>query len=220
MSAQPVERTARKVPVFRWSAPTRWTPKPDALVLLVIGLVLFGVGDSLIVNSRLGNTPWTTLADGVARHTPLDLGEATIVVSFLVLLGWIPLRERPGIGTIGNALIIGSTVKFATRWLPEPSQLAARVAFVLVGIAVVAVGGALYLSTHLGPGPRDGWMTGLGKRLGVPIARVRITVEVVVMGLGWLLGGRLGFGTLAFALTVGHALAFSLARLALFAGAT
>ena len=208
------KRTTRQVPTFSWSAPTRWTPKPSAMVLLLGGLIIFAIGDVLLINSNLGNSPWTTLAEGISEHSPLSIGWATVVVSFVVLLLWIPIKERPGIGTVANALVIGTTIVHTQDRIPEPTALAARVVFVVLGIAVIAAGGALYLSTHLGPGPRDGLMTGLGKRFDVPIARVRITVEIVAMAIGTLLGGTIGLGTVAFALSVGHILAFFLGQLA------
>jgi uncharacterized protein len=206
-------RNVRRVPVFPWSAPSRWHPTIASFVILQFGLVLFGIGDALFVNSRLGNTPWTVLASGLERHSSLDIGEATILISVLVLLLWIPLRERPGLGTISNAIVIGLTVKYATKWLPEPGHLAVRVAFVVAGVITVGIGAALYLSTHHGPGPRDGLMTGIAIRLKQPLALVRITLELLVLAIGFLLGGRLGPGTLVFALTIGHVLTFMLARL-------
>jgi uncharacterized protein len=206
-------RAVRRVPVFPWSAPGRWRPTPSSFVILQFGLVLFGIGDALFVNSRLGNTPWTVLANGLERHSSLDIGEATILISLMVLLLWIPLRERPGLGTVSNAIVIGLTVKFATQWLPEPKHLAVRIVFVMAGVLTVGVGAALYLSTHHGPGPRDGLMTGIALRHKQPLARVRITLELLVLTAGFLLGGRLGPGTLVFALTIGHVLTFMLARL-------
>jgi uncharacterized protein len=206
-------RAARRVPVFPWSAPARWRPTPVSFIVLQVGLILFGIGDAMFVNARLGNTPWTVLSAGIARHSPLDIGEATIATSIVVLLLWIPLRERPGLGTVSNAIVIGLTVKFATRWLPEPDPIAARLAFVAGGLCVVAVGAAIYLSTHHGPGPRDGLMTGLAITLRQPLARVRTTLEVLVMVGGVLLGGHLGVGTFAFALLIGPTLTLVLARL-------
>jgi uncharacterized protein len=208
------KRTAREVPTFPWSAPTRWAPNPTAMVLLVGGLIIFAIGDVLLINSRLGNSPWTTFAEGIADRSPLSIGWATVVISFAVLGCWIPIRERPGIGTIANAVVIGTTIVHTKDRIPEPDSMVTRVGFVVVGIVVVAVGGAIYLSTHLGPGPRDGLMTGLGKRLNVPIARVRITVEIIIMIVGALLGGTIGFGTIVFALTIGHVLAFLLGQFA------
>jgi uncharacterized protein len=206
-------RSVRRVPVFPWSARSRWHPTAASFGILQFGLVLFGIGDALFVNSRLGNTPWTVLANGLERHSSLDIGEATILISVMVLLLWIPLRERPGLGTISNAIVIGLTVKYATQWLPEPQHIALRIVFVAAGVLTVGVGAALYLSTHHGPGPRDGLMTGIAIRLAQPLARVRITLEILVLAAGFILGGRLGPGTLVFALTIGHVLTYMLARL-------
>lgn len=175
---------------------------------------MFGIGDAMLVNARLGNSPWTVLAEGVARHTPLDIGDATVAISMVVLLLWFLIDERPGLGTIANALIIGFTVKFATRWLPEPDELWIRIAMVILGVVIVGVGGAAYLSTQHGPGPRDGLMTGLARRLGKSLARVRTVLEVSALTVGALLGGRVGFGTLWFALAIGPTLAAVLAFMA------
>jgi uncharacterized membrane protein YczE len=180
------------------------------VAVLLGGLWLFGTGEALLVAGRLGNSPWSVLAAGVAKHTPLNLGTATIAVSLVVLLAWIPIGEKPGLGTVANVLVIGVAVDVMGSVLPEPSAMAARVGLALAGIVTIALGGALYLSTRLGPGPRDGWMTGLAHRTGWPIARVRISIELVVLIVGALLGGRLGFSTFAFGLLIGHALAFML----------
>jgi uncharacterized protein len=219
-SAPPTSASAvRRVPTFPWSAPARWRPTPTSFVVLQIGLVLFGIGDALLVNSRLGNTPWTVFAEGIERHTSLNIGQATILTSLVVLLLWIPLRERPGLGTISNAIVIGLTLGFATRWLPEPDSMFVRLLFVVGGIVIVAIGAAIYLSTHHGPGPRDGLMTGLALRLQQPLARVRITLEVLILAIGFALGGKVGVGTFAFAFTIGHVLTFVLARLSTLAHA-
>jgi uncharacterized protein len=212
-------RSVRRVPTFTWSAPARWRPTVTSFVLLQFGLVLFGVGDALLVNSRLGNTPWTVFAEGIERHTSLNIGTATIVTSIVVLLLWIPLREKPGLGTISNAIVIGLTLNVATKWLPEPNSVIVRLLFVAGGIVVVAIGGSVYLSTHHGPGPRDGLMTGLALRLHQPLARVRISLEVLVLAIGFALGGRVGIGTFVFAISIGHVLTFALARLARIANA-
>lgn len=201
------------MPRFPWSAPGRWRPTPASLVILLGGLWLFGTGEALLVASKLGNSPWSVLAAGVARHSPLDLGTATIVISVVVLLLWIPLGERPGLGTVANAVVVGTAVEVMGHVLPTPHVLLARAALMVGGIALVAAAGALYLSTQLGPGPRDGWMTGVAQRTGIPIARVRISIEVVVLIVGALLGGRLGVATFVFGLTIGHVLAFMLGLL-------
>jgi uncharacterized protein len=200
-------RLVRHVPVFPWSASGRWSPRPAALAVLVVGLWTFGTGEALMIDARLGNSPWTVLAEGLAGHVGMRIGTMTVIVSGVVLLGWAVLRERPGIGTLGNALLIGVAVDVMEPRLPVPAAVGWRVVEAVAGIVVVAVGGALYLSTQLGPGPRDGWMTGLARRLDQPIARVRFTLEAVVLVAGWLLGGTVGVTTFAFALLIGHTLA-------------
>ncbi len=187
------------------------------MLVLVIGLVVFGIGDAFMLNARLGAAPWTTLATGIAKRTPLDVGETTILISVLVLLAWIPLRERPGIGTLANALIIGLTIKLATPVMPEPLSLVGRFSCTVLGIVVTGIGGALYLSTQLGPGPRDGWMTGLAKRFGLPLARVRLGIEVAVLTVGFLLGGQIGVGTVLFAVLIGHVVSWALVAVKRFA---
>jgi uncharacterized membrane protein YczE len=191
-----------------WSAQgSSWRAPASTLLILFAGLTLFGIGEGALVAAGLGNAPWTVLAQGVARRTPLDLGGATIAVSLLVLLGWIPLRQRPGLGTVGNVVVIGIVLDLASRVLPEPRVLGWQLLQVAGGIVAVAVASALYLTANLGPGPRDGWMTGIHRRTGVGIATVRTTIEISVLVLGIALGGHAGLGTIAFAILVGYALA-------------
>ena len=173
--------------------------------MLVVGLWAFGTGEALLVASHLGNTPWTVLAQGLSRHSPLSIGAATLAISMVVLLAWIPLRERPGLGTLANAVVIAVAIDVMLRVLPQPRPTAGRLAEVLTGIACIGLGSGLYLTTWLGPGPRDGWMTGLARRTGLPIATVRLSIELTVLVAGWLLGGRVGVGTVAFALSIGYA---------------
>jgi uncharacterized membrane protein YczE len=201
-------RPSPRVPTMPWSAEgsTWWASLPTLLVLFA-GLALFGVGEGALVAAGLGNTPWTVLAQGVARRTPLDIGGATIAVSLVVLLGWIPLRQRPGLGTVGNVVVIGLVLDVASRVLPEPDQLSLQLLQVAAGILTIAVASALYLTANLGPGPRDGWMTGLHRRTGIGIATVRTTIELCALVLGIALGGHAGIGTVAFAILVGYALA-------------
>jgi uncharacterized membrane protein YczE len=175
--------------------------------VLLAGLWAFGTGEALLVASRLGNTPWTVLAQGVSRHSVLSIGEATFVISLTVLLAWIPLRERPGLGTIANAVVIAVAIDVMLPVLPEPDALAGRLGEVLAAILCIGAGSGLYLTTWLGPGPRDGWMTGLARRTHLPIATVRLSIELTVLVAGWLLGGRVGIGTVLFALTIGHGVA-------------
>lgn len=204
-------RPARTVPVTRWRAPGRWSPRPASLVVLVVGLYLFGTGEALIVQAGLGVSPWTVLAQGLATRLPLSIGAATFLVSVVVLLLWIPLRERPGIGTLANAVVIAAALQVGVLVLPAPSALAWQLVLVLLGIAAVGLGSGLYLTTNLGPGPRDGWMTGLHRRTGWRVGRVRLGIELVVLVTGWLLGGSVGLGTALFALLIGAAVAQGLA---------
>jgi uncharacterized membrane protein YczE len=172
---------------------------------LLPGLWLFGTGEACLVHSRLGNSPWTVLAEGVSKHTPLAIGTATILISGLVMLAWIPLHQRPGIGTIANAVLIGVAIDVMLPLLPGPGGIVERYAFVAVGIALVGIGSGLYLTAHLGPGPRDGLMTGIHFRTGMSLRLVRTILEGSALVVGWLLGGRVGVGTVAFAVLVGPA---------------
>jgi uncharacterized membrane protein YczE len=201
-------RPSPRVPTLPWSAQgSNWRAPATTLVVLFTGLVLFGIGEGALVAAGLGNGPWTVLAQGLARRTPLDIGGATIVVSLLVLLGWIPLRQRPGLGTVGNVVVIGVVLDVASRVLPHPDMFGWQLLQVAVGILMVALATALYLTANLGPGPRDGWMTGIHRRTGIGIATVRTTMEICALVLGVALGGHAGLGTVAFALLVGYALA-------------
>jgi uncharacterized protein len=210
--ARPIYRPARTIPVLPWRASgSQWSrPRIVTLLVLVLGLWLFGTGEAALVDVKLGNTPWTVLAQGVADRTALDIGGATIAISVVVLLAWVPLRQRPGIGTIANVIVIGVSLDVMSRVMPAPSATGWRVLEALGAIALVGVGSALYLTANLGPGPRDGWMTGLHRRLGWPIASIRLFIELAVLGAGIALGGRFGPATVAFALLVGYSLALSL----------
>jgi uncharacterized protein len=187
-----------------------WRPSPARLAVLLTGLWLFGTGDALLLESRLGNAPWTVLAEGIAGRTPLTVGIATQLIGVLVLCGWIPLRERPGLGTVGNVVVIGLAIDVMRPLLPTPEALVGRGAAALAGIALVGLGSGLYLSARLGPGPRDGWMTGIHRRTGWPVAAVRFGIEATVLGAGWLLGGTVGVGTVAYALLIGPAVGTAL----------
>lgn len=203
-------RPARTVPVTRWRCEGRWRPTPLSLPILLFGLYLFGTGEALMIQSTLGVSPWTVLAQGVSLKTGLGIGWATFVLSVIVLLLWIPIKERPGLGTIANAVVIATALQIGVNILPAPEPLWQRVAFVLVGIAMIGIGSGFYLTTNLGPGPRDGWMTGLHQITGIRVSRVRLAIEITVMTLGWLLGGTVGVGTLLFALLIGPSVAYGL----------
>ena len=184
-------------------------PGPRRLVQLYGGLALYGLSMALLVRSGLGVMPWDVLHQGLARQLGWSLGVVTIVVGALVLLAWAPLRERPGLGTVSNVVVIGLVLDAVLAVLPEPSSLAVRVALVPAGILLNAVATAAYIGVHLGPGPRDGLMTGLVRRTGRSVRLVRTSIEVAVVALGWLLGGTLGVATVLYALSIGplvHAL--------------
>ena len=173
------------------------------LLQLYAGLVLYGVSMALMVRSELGVMPWDVLHQGVARQLGLSLGTVTILVGILVLLAWVPLRQRPGLGTVSNVVVIGLAVDAALALLEPPSALSARVLFAASGIALNAVATAAYIGVQLGPGPRDGLMTGLVRRTGGSVRLVRTAIEVAVVISGWLLGGTLGLVTVAYALSIG-----------------
>lgn len=205
-------RPAKNVPTTWWSADDPWTLKPrfSTMVLLIVGLIIFGAGDAVLISARLGNTPWTVLAEGIAENLGWSIGESTFFVSFMVLLLWIPLREKPGIGTILNAILIAATIEFLLPILPTPEMFSLQIIQVLVGIVLVAIGSGLYLTANLGPGPRDGTMTGLTKVTGIPIGRIRSGIEIFVIAIGWTLGGKFGIGTILFAILIGPCVAICL----------
>lgn len=212
-------RPSRSVPLTRWRSDRRWTGKPSTLFVLIIGLWLFGTGEALLVISDLGVGPWTVLAQGVASRTSLDIGLATFLISLAVLLLWIPLREKPGLGTIANAIVIATALQVMSGIIPHPTHPVVQVVVVIVGIACVGLGSGLYLTTNLGPGPRDGMMTGIHFRTGWPVAGVRLGIEIVVLTAGWLLGGTVGLGTVLFALLIGPFVGYGLKFVGVVAGA-
>lgn len=185
---------------------------PERLVRLFVGLILFGAGIGLQVRSELGLPPWDVLHQGIALRTPLTIGTATIAVGVVVLLLWIPLRERPGFGTIANAIVVGLTIDATTGIVDAPESLVLRWVLMLGGIVVVAVGSGFYIGAQMGPGPRDGLMTGIARR-GVSIRLARTGVEGSALVVGWLLGGTVGIGTLAFTVLIGPLVHIFLPRL-------
>ena len=194
-------------------APSLWRASPSRLALLALGLTLFGAGEALVVAAGLGNSPWTVLAEGLAVHSPLGVGGATVAVSMVVLLAWIPLRQRPGLGTIANAVMVGWVLGLVLAALGELEGTGMRVVGLLGGIGLVGLGSGFYLGAALGPGPRDGLMTGLHRRTGWPIAAVRGSIEVSAVAVGAALGGTVGIGTLTFAVLIGPAVALGLRSL-------
>lgn len=194
-------------PISAWSAPA------PILLRLLFGLVLFGAGEACLLASGLGNTPWTVLAEGVALNSPLSVGAATVAISFVVLMVWIPLRQAPGLGTLANAVIVGVTIDPVLAMLPDDPGTGAAIALMTGGIALVAIGSGFYLTAALGPGPRDGLMTGFSRRTGSSLRLVRGVIEVSVLVGGAILGGTVGIGTLAFALAIGPGVQLAVERL-------
>jgi len=204
----------RTVPAVPWTAKNRWDLSIQRVAILFFGLAVFGLGDGLIIQSGLGNAPWSVLAQGISLKTGLSIGTSTLIIGALVLSLWIPLKERPGFGTLSNILIISLFIEIATNIFPKQDGLIVGLIFTFIGIAMVGIGSSLYITCGLGPGPRDGAMTGLHHRTGVRVGRVRLGLEVVVSIAGALLGGTLGLGTLLFALLIGQSVAISFGLLA------
>ena len=200
------------VPKLRWSSPTAFTMKPPlaSVAFLVIGLVVFGLGEALLVTAGVGVSPWTVFAEGVTNITGWSLGFASFIISACVLLLWIPLNRTPGIGTILNVIIIALVLEYLLPYLPKFESYIANAVLALVGVFVTGFGGAIYLIANLGPGPKDGLMTGLQAVTRQPIALVRIFIELTVVAIGWALGGTLGLGTVFFALGIGPAVAIGI----------
>ena len=207
-------RPAKNVPTTWWSADDPWTLKPSVstLILLIIGLIIFGAGDAVLIAAGIGNTPWTVLAEGIAITLGEDwtIGKATFLVSVLVLLLWIPLREKPGFGTILNAILIAATIEVLLPILPTPESLTMQLAQVVAGVIMIGIGSGLYLTANLGPGPRDGTMTGLTKVTGISIGKVRGGIELSVLLIGWAMGGTFWIGTIIFAVLIGPCVAICL----------
>jgi uncharacterized membrane protein YczE len=199
----------KTVPITPWRASSRWDLSLSRVSILFFGLAIFGLGDALVVQSNLGNAPWTVFAQGLSLKSGLSLGWATFVTGCFVLLIWIPLRERPGFGTLSNIVIISAAIEFGVNIFPLQETLIGGLASALIGIALVGIGSALYITCGLGPGPRDGAMTGIHQRTGIRVGRVRMGIEVTVLIIGALLGGQVGLGTALFALLIGQSVAIS-----------
>lgn len=180
---------------------------------LILGLVICGVGIALMVAADLGLAPWSVLDQGLSERTGIPIGTMSIIVGAVVLMAWIPLGERPGIGTVLNILLIGATIDVVLLFVDTPGNTATRVAYLAVGVFLFGPGSGFYIGAGLGPGPRDGLMTGLAAKGVGSIRAVRTGLEVAVLVVGWLLGGGVGVGTVAFALTIGPNVQFFLSRL-------
>ena len=205
-------RPAHKVPDTVWSSDTPLTLKPRfvTLLFLISGLWIFGTGEAILIDAGIGVSPWTVLAQGISKQADLTVGMATFVVSVLVLFLWIPLRETPGIGTILNAILIAMSIDVMAPFIPNQTDFIPQIIQASIGIILVGIGSALYLTANLGPGPRDGWMTGVQKKTNWPIGRVRVGIEIIVLSIGIALGGTFGLGTVMFAIGIGPAISMSL----------
>jgi hypothetical protein len=202
----------KKIPTLFWSSPKPLTIRPPLLsfVVLCSGLALFGLGEALLIASGAGVSPWTVFAEGVTNVTSWSIGFATFITSVCVMMTWIPLRQIPGIGTIANAIIIALMLEFSLPYLPTPNGLMLQSLQALIGVLVTGLGGGIYLIANLGPGPRDGLMTGLQQLTNLPIAWVRSGIEISVVVIGWYLGGTVGLGTIFFAFLIGPSVSASL----------
>ena len=204
--------SVKKVPRLHWSSSTPYNMRPKLLTFfyLNLGLVLFGLGESILIASGAGVSPWTVLAQGISGKTGWSIGFVTMIVSFAILVLWIPLRQKPGMGTILNALIIAFMIDFSLVLLPYPETLFWQLTQAAIGVLVVGLASGIYLTANLGAGPRDGLMTGLQAKTGLPIATIRIGIEVTVVSIGWYLGGVVGVGTLFFAFGIGPCVAIGI----------
>ncbi|HEY9495941.1 MAG TPA: hypothetical protein VIR15_13880 [Intrasporangium sp.] len=204
----------RSVPLLNLSSrdQLRAGKLPRRVVQLLVGLMLYGVSMAMMLRATLGLNPWDVFHAGVTSRVPITFGQVTIIVGALVLLLWIPLRQWPGLGTIANVVVIGLAVDAALAVIDSPSGLPAQLALLLAGLVLNGLAGGLYIGSQLGPGPRDGLMTGLALRTGLSIRLVRTGLELTVLGAGWLLGGPVGIGTVLYAMTIGPLVQFFLPR--------
>ena len=193
------------VPSLFWSAPTPLSIKPPLLsvLFLFIGLSIFGFGHAILFGSNFGVSPWMVLAQGLAIQFEIGIGLSIIVVSFGVLLFWIPLKEKPGIGTFINFFVVAAVIEITLPYIPYQTDISLKLLQVFLGILVIGIGGSIYLIANLGPGPRDGLMTGISKKTEIPMGYVRNALEISVVIIGWSLGGTAGVGTLIFAIMIG-----------------
>ena len=202
----------KKVPTLSWSSFDTLNLKPRIITLLylVIGLILFGLGETMLIAANAGVSPWTVLAQGISIKTGYSIGIATFIVSIGVLILWIPLKQKPGIGTILNTIIISIVLDVSLPYLPTPESFFLQALQVFIGVIIVGLGSGFYLIANLGPGSRDGLMTGLQKKTNLPIVLIRTTIEVSAVVFGFYLGGVVGIGTLVFAFGIGPAVSAGL----------
>ena len=202
----------KKIPKVKWSSekPFNFKPKFSTFFFLCFGLSLFGLGEGLLIVSITGASPWSVLAQGISLNVNLSIGTITLLISIAVLILWIPLGQKPGMGTIFNDLIIAIMIDVCIKYVPTPSNYIHQLLLAVISVVMVGIGGGIYLVSNLGAGPRDGLMIGLQKLTNFPIAVVRATLEISVVSIGWYLGGTVGIGTLLFAFGIGPCVALGL----------
>ena len=202
----------KKIPKVNWSSdrPYNFKPKFSTFFFLCFGLTLFGLGEGLLIVSFTGASPWSVLAQGISLNVNLSIGTITLLISITVLILWIPLGQKPGMGTIFNALIIAFMIDLCIKFVPTPSNYFNQLILAVVSVMMVGIGGGIYLVSNLGAGPRDGLMIGLQKVTNLPVAAVRAFLEISVVSIGWYLGGTVGVGTLLFAFGIGPCVALGL----------
>ena len=202
----------KKIPKVNWSSEKTYNFKPrfSTLFFCCFGLMLFGLGEGLLIVSFTGASPWSVLAQGISLNVNLSIGILTFIISFAVLILWIPLGQKPGMATILNALIIAIMIDLCIKFVPTPSNYYNQLILGIVSVIIVGIGGGIYLVSNLGAGPRDGLMVGLQEKTNLPIALVRATLEISVVSIGWYLGGTVGIGTLLFAFGIGPCVALGL----------
>ena len=195
----------KKIPNLTWSSsnPLNFKPNIKTLVFLVLGLSLFAIGETLLITANQGVSPWTVLAQGISFQTNLSIGFTTFIVSLIVLILWYPLKQKPGLGTILNIVLISIIIDLTIPILPYPKSFLFQIIQSIIAVFIVGLGSGFYLTANLGPGPRDGLMTGLQSLTNQPIALIRTIIEVSAVGFGFYLGGIVGIGTLLFAFGIG-----------------
>lgn len=208
-------RPSRTIPITPWRANSTWSlgigkDHLQRFFILIFGLTIFGIGEAFLVVTGLGNSPWVVLSEGISLNSNFNIGQSTFLVSVGVLAFWIPLKQMPGFGTVANIVVIAAALELGLFIIPEVSNELIKYFYIFLGIGLVGIGSALYITCGLGPGPRDGLMTGLHYKTGVRVGRVRLVIELAALSIGAALGGSLGVGTALFALLIGQSVAVSL----------
>ena len=204
--------TIKNIPRVSWSSkePLNLKPKFSTFFFLCFGLILFGVGEGLLLVSFIGASPWSVLAQGISNYVNLSIGTITFLISLFVIFLWVFLSQKPGIGTVLNAIIIAAMIDVCLKYVSTPETFVLKIILAIFAVLITGIGSGIYLIANLGPGPRDGLMTGLQKKTNLPIASVRAFLEISVVSIGWYLGGTVGVGTLLFAFGIGPCVAFGL----------